>query len=29
MAADDPKMVAIQTYMTDELRSVKLETGKH
>lgn len=24
-----PQMVAIQTYMTDELRSVKLEPGKH
>ena len=24
MAADDPKMVLIQAYMTDELRSVKL-----
>jgi hypothetical protein len=25
----DPKMVLIQAYMTDELRSVKLEPGKH
>ncbi|MFI3118595.1 MAG: cytochrome C [Methylococcaceae bacterium] len=29
LAADDPKMVAIQAYITYERRGVKLEPGKH
>ncbi|WP_374090175.1 cytochrome C [Methylomicrobium lacus] len=29
LAADDPKMVALQAYVTYERRGVKLEPGKH
>jgi len=29
LAADDPRMFAIQTYITHERRGVKLEPGKH
>jgi len=29
LAADDPKMIALQAYMTYERRGVKLEPGKH
>ena len=29
LAADDPKMIAIQAYVTYERRGVKLEPGKH
>ncbi|MGJ0489818.1 c-type cytochrome [Methylobacter sp.] len=29
LAADDPKMTALQAYMTHERRGVKLEPGKH
>ncbi|CCE25480.1 hypothetical protein [Methylotuvimicrobium alcaliphilum] len=29
LAADDPKMTAIQAYVTHERRGVKLEPGKH
>jgi thiosulfate dehydrogenase len=29
LAADDPKMIAIQAYITHERRGVKLEPGKH
>jgi cytochrome c len=29
LAADDPKMVALEAYMTWERRGVKLEPGKH
>lgn len=29
LAADDPKMIAIQAYVTHERRGVKLEPGKH
>lgn len=29
LAADDPKMIALQAYVTYELRGVKLEPGKH
>jgi cytochrome c len=29
LAADDPKMVALQAYATHERRGVKLEPGKH
>ncbi len=29
LAADDPKMIALQTYVTYERRGVKLEPGKH
>jgi len=29
LAADDPKMTALQAYMTYERRGVKLEPGKH
>lgn len=29
LAADDPKMTAIQAYVTYERRGVKLEAGKH
>jgi cytochrome c len=29
LAADDPKMVALQAYVTHERRGVKLEPGKH
>jgi thiosulfate dehydrogenase len=29
LAADDPKMIALQAYMTHERRGVKLEPGKH
>lgn len=29
LAADDPKMIAIQAYITYERRGVKLEPGKH
>jgi cytochrome c len=29
LAADDPKMIALQAYVTHERRGVKLEPGKH
>lgn len=29
LAADDPKMIALQAYVTYERRGVKLEPGKH
>jgi cytochrome c len=29
LAADDPKMIALQAYVTFERRGVKLEPGKH
>lgn len=29
LAADDPKMIALQAYITHERRGVKLEPGKH
>ena len=29
LAADDPKMIAIQAYLAKERRGVKLEPGKH
>ena len=29
LAADDPRMIALQTYITHERRGVKLEPGKH
>jgi len=29
LAADDPKMVALQAYITYERRGVKLDPGKH
>ncbi|MGR8979575.1 MAG: cytochrome C [Gammaproteobacteria bacterium] len=29
LAADDPKMIALQAYITYERRGVKLEPGKH
>ncbi len=29
LAADDPKMIAIQAYVTYERRGIKLEPGKH
>ena len=29
MAADDPRMIAIQAYVTHERRGVELEPGKH
>jgi cytochrome c len=29
LAADDPRMIALQAYMTHERRGVKLEPGKH
>jgi thiosulfate dehydrogenase len=29
LAADDPKMIALEAYMTWERRGVKLEPGKH
>jgi thiosulfate dehydrogenase len=29
LAADDPKMIAIQAYVAQERRGVKLEPGKH
>lgn len=29
LAADDPKMIALQSYIAYERRSVKLEPGKH
>lgn len=29
LAADDPKMIAMQAYVTYERRGVKLEPGKH
>ena len=29
LAADDPKMIALQSYMACERRGVKLEPGKH
>ncbi|MGY6276148.1 cytochrome C [Methylomonas sp. MgM2] len=29
LAADDPRMIAIQAYVTHERRGVKLEPGKH
>lgn len=29
LAADDPKMIALQTYVTYERRGIKLEPGKH
>ena len=29
LAAEDPRMIALQTYITHERRGVKLEPGKH
>jgi len=29
LAADDPNMIALQAYVTDERRGVPLDPGKH